>query len=173
MYSSFVKGYETLPVRISGVNARDSRWIKSTTSKIVDAVMSAPGLPKSIGMRVVDVEPGRVTMALARRPDLLQFAGHFHGGVIACARRSGRGCRRHHRASRRQDRRDRSKSRSISSAPADGDEIMARAEVLQTGGTIGAVKIEVFSRKQGRRTSMRIRHRDHTRSRSAQSFALS
>lgn len=31
-------------------------------------------------------------------------------------------------------------------APADGDELIARAEALQVGGTIGVAKIEVFTK---------------------------
>jgi uncharacterized protein (TIGR00369 family) len=50
---------------------------------ILRRVMDLPGFPKSSGMRVVSAEPGKVTMALAKRPELTQFFGHFHGGVIA------------------------------------------------------------------------------------------
>ncbi|MFX9969646.1 PaaI family thioesterase, partial [Acinetobacter baumannii] len=46
-------------------------------------IMDLLGFPKSAGMRLVSAEPGRVTMALAKRPDLTQFFGHFHGGVVA------------------------------------------------------------------------------------------
>src|SRR5207237_10363218 len=49
---------------------------------ILDRVMAMPGFPKWAGMRLVAAEPGKVTMALARRPELTQFFGHFHGGVI-------------------------------------------------------------------------------------------
>ena len=49
---------------------------------ILERVMDLPGFPKSSGMRVVAAEPGKVTMALKKRPDLTQFFGHFHGGVI-------------------------------------------------------------------------------------------
>jgi uncharacterized protein (TIGR00369 family) len=37
----------------------------------------------AMGTRVVAVEPSHVHLAIDRRPDLLQFSGHFHGGVIA------------------------------------------------------------------------------------------
>jgi uncharacterized protein (TIGR00369 family) len=50
---------------------------------LVESVTTRPGFTSSIGTRVVAVEVGKVQMALGRRPDLLQFSGHFHGGVIA------------------------------------------------------------------------------------------
>ncbi len=34
-------------------------------------------------------------------------------------------------------------------SPADGDEIIARAEAMQSGGTIGVAKIEVITQKKG------------------------
>ena len=51
--------------------------------KQLERVLELPGFPKSAGMRVVSAEPGKVTMALAKRSELTQFFGHFHGGVIA------------------------------------------------------------------------------------------
>ena len=34
-------------------------------------------------------------------------------------------------------------------SPADGEEIIARAEAMQTGGTIGVAKVEVISQDKG------------------------
>ena len=44
--------------------------------------VNAKGFSHAAGFRIVAVEPGRAEVALARRDDLLQFFGHFHGGVI-------------------------------------------------------------------------------------------
>jgi acyl-coenzyme A thioesterase PaaI-like protein len=44
--------------------------------------INAKGFSHAAGFRIVAVEPGRAEVALARRDDLLQFFGHFHGGVI-------------------------------------------------------------------------------------------
>lgn len=49
----------------------------------VESITARPGLTSAMGTRVVSVEPGHVEMAIDRRPDLLQFSGYFHGGVIA------------------------------------------------------------------------------------------
>ena len=46
-------------------------------------VTSRPGYTSSLGTKVLLAEPGRVHFVVERRPDLLQFSGFFHGGVIA------------------------------------------------------------------------------------------
>ena len=111
-------------------------------------VMELPGFSKTSGMRLVSAEPGKVTLALARRPELTQFFGNFHGGVITALA-------------------DQAAGAAITSmlpegkiavtieikvnfmAPANGEEIMARAEAMQAGGTIGVAKIEVISQDKG------------------------
>ena len=45
--------------------------------------VNAKGFTGAAGFRIVAVEPGRAELALTRRDDLLQFFGHFHGGVIS------------------------------------------------------------------------------------------
>src|SRR5258708_23265862 len=42
--------------------------------------INAKGFSGAAGFRIVAVEPGRAEVALARRDDLVQFFGHFHGG---------------------------------------------------------------------------------------------
>jgi acyl-coenzyme A thioesterase PaaI-like protein len=44
--------------------------------------INAKGFSHAASFRIVTVEPGRAEVALARRDDLVQFFGHFHGGVI-------------------------------------------------------------------------------------------
>jgi len=41
------------------------------------------GFTRAAGVEVVAVEPGRVCLSLARKPELLQFNGFFHGGVVS------------------------------------------------------------------------------------------
>lgn len=57
--------------------------MKSNPQALVDMVMALPGFARESGMSVVSVAPDRVELALVKRQDLLQFGGHFHGGVIA------------------------------------------------------------------------------------------
>jgi len=44
--------------------------------------VNAKGFSNAAGFRIVAVAPGSAEVSLPRRPDLLQFFGHFHGGVI-------------------------------------------------------------------------------------------
>lgn len=113
-------------------------------------IMAMSGFPQSSGMRIVTAEPGKVTLALAKKPELTQFFGHFHGGVIAGLA-------------------DQAAGAAVSTAlpkgriavtieikinflgPADGDEIIASAEAIQVGGSIGVAKVEVVSAAKGNR----------------------
>jgi uncharacterized protein (TIGR00369 family) len=107
------------------------------------------GFPQFAGIRVVSAEPGKVSLALDRKPELMQFFGHFHGGVIAGLA-------------------DHAAGAAVTTAlpkgriavtveikinflgPADGDEIIANAEAIQVGGTIGVAKVEVISAANGK-----------------------
>jgi uncharacterized protein (TIGR00369 family) len=116
--------------------------------KQLERVMEMPGFSKSSGMRVVSAEPGKVTMALAKRPELTQFFGHFHGGVIAgLADHAAGACATSSMPEGKIAVTVEIKINYL--APADGDEMIARAETIQAGSTIGVVKVEVFSRKAG------------------------
>jgi uncharacterized protein (TIGR00369 family) len=111
-------------------------------------IMELPGFPKSAGMRVVSAEPGKVTMALARKPELCQFFGHFHGGVItALADHAAGACATSSMPEGKIAVTVEIKINFLS--PADGEEIVARAETIQAGSSIGAVKVEVISQKAG------------------------
>lgn len=94
---------------------------------------------------MIRVEPGDAELAVSRRDDLTQFGGFFHGGVIAGLADQAAGI-------------------AVTSvlpkgrigvtielkinylSPADGDELIARAEALQVTGNIGVAKIEVFTK---------------------------
>ncbi len=112
--------------------------------ELVERVTALPGFTSAVGTRVVSAERGRVKMAIARRPDLVQFNGFFHGGVIAGLA-------------------DHAAGGAVTTclpegqiaitvrldanflAPADGDEIVATAEAIKVGGTISVAKVEVTS----------------------------
>ena len=44
--------------------------------------INAKGFSHASGFRIVAVSVGSAEVALPRRDDLVQFFGHFHGGVI-------------------------------------------------------------------------------------------
>jgi uncharacterized protein (TIGR00369 family) len=111
---------------------------------LADAV-NGRGFSAAAGFRIVAVEPGSAELALARCDDLLQFFGHFHGGVITALADQAAGV-------------------AITSGlpkgrigvtvelkvnfltPADGKELVARAKTLQMSGSIGVAAVEVFSK---------------------------
>ncbi len=115
---------------------------------ILDRVMALPGFPKWAGIQLVAAEPGKVSMALKKRPELTQFFGHFHGGVItALADHAAGACATSSLPDGKIAVTVEIKVNFLS--PADGEEIVARAETIQAGSTIGVVKVEVISLKSG------------------------
>jgi uncharacterized protein (TIGR00369 family) len=113
--------------------------------------VNAKGYGHSAGFRIVAVEPGRAEVALARRDDLMQFFGHFHGGVITALADHAAGI-------------------AVTSgmpkgkigvtveikvnflSPADGSELIARAKTLKMSGSIGVATVEVFSKNKASET---------------------
>jgi len=109
--------------------------------------LNTKGFTGATGFRIVSIEPGRAELALTRRDDLVQFFGHFHGGVITALA-------------------DHTAGIAITSglpkgkigvtveikvnflAPADGSELIARAKTLKMSGSIGVATIEIFTRDE-------------------------
>ena len=107
--------------------------------------ITAKGFTHAAGVRVVTVQPGFAELSLPRRPDLLQFFGHFHGGVITALADQAAGI-------------------AVTSglpagrigvtveikvnflSPADGSELVARAKTLKMSGSIGVATVEIFSK---------------------------
>ena len=116
--------------------------------KQLAGIMDLPGFPKSAGIELVSAEAGKVTMALKKKPELTQFFGHFHGGVItALADHAAGACATTSMPDGKLAVTVEIKINFLS--PADGEEMIARAETIQAGSTIGVVKVEVLSRKAG------------------------
>jgi uncharacterized protein (TIGR00369 family) len=111
------------------------------------AKISAKGFTHAAGFCIVKVEPGYAEVALTRRDDLVQFFGHFHGGVIASLADHAAGI-------------------AVTSglpkgrigvtielkvnflSPADRNELVAKAKTLQMSGSIGVATIEIFTRDE-------------------------
>ena len=114
--------------------------------RLAEAI-NAKGFTAAAGFRIVAVQPGSAEVSLARRPDLLQFFGHFHGGVIAALADQAAGI---------------AVTSSLPSgkigvtveikvnflSPADGSELVARAKTLKMLGSIGVATVEVFSKNE-------------------------
>jgi len=119
----------------------------SLNSPRLAEAINARGFTAAAGFRIVAVQPGSAEVALARRPDLLQFFGHFHGGVIAALADQAAGI---------------AVTSSLPSgkigvtveikvnflSPADGSELVARAKTLKMSGSIGVATVEVFSKNE-------------------------
>jgi uncharacterized protein (TIGR00369 family) len=109
--------------------------------------INAKGFSGAAGFRILAVKPGSAEVALARRDDLVQFFGHFHGGVITALADQAAGI-------------------AVTSglpagrigvtveikvnflSPADGRELVARAKTLKMSGSIGVATVEVFSKDE-------------------------
>jgi uncharacterized protein (TIGR00369 family) len=109
--------------------------------------ITAKGFTHAAGFRIVSVRPGSAEVALAHRPDLSQFFGHFHGGVITALADQAAGI-------------------AVTSglpkgrigvtveikvnflSPADGKELVARAKILKMSGSIGVAAVEIFTKDE-------------------------
>jgi uncharacterized protein (TIGR00369 family) len=120
--------------------ARDPSSIRS----LVETVTALPGYTSSVGTRVLVAEPGRAQLVVLQRPDLVQFNGYFHGGVIA-------GLADHAAGGAvttllPEGRIAITVDLSVNFlAPADGDSIVARAEAVQVGTTICVARVDVVT----------------------------
>jgi uncharacterized protein (TIGR00369 family) len=109
--------------------------------------VNAKGFSHAAGFRIVAVAPGSAEVSLPRRPDLVQFFGHFHGGVITALADQAAGI---------------AVTSSLPAGrigvtveikvnflgPADGSELVARAKTLKMTGSLGVATVEVFTRDQ-------------------------
>ena len=109
--------------------------------------VNAKGFTAAAGFRIVKVEPGYAELVVARRDDLVQFFGHFHGGVISALADHAAGI-------------------AVTSGlpkgrigvtvelkvnfltPGDKAELVARAKTLQMSGSIGVATVEIFTRDE-------------------------
>ena len=117
---------------------------KTDLRALVEGVTAKSGFTSSMGTRVVAVEKGLVHLAVDRRPDLLQFNGHFHGGVIAALA-------------------DHAAGGAVTTAlpagkiaitidmhvnylaPATGEALLAKAKAIQIGSTVGVAHVDVMT----------------------------
>jgi len=120
-----------------------------TLKQLVEMVTSRPGYTSAVGTEVVLVEAGRVHLKVRKRPDLLQFNGFFHGGVI-----SGLA--------------DHAAGGAVTTAlpvgriaitidlhvnflsPADGESLIAKATAIQVGKSVSVATVEVITETAGK-----------------------
>src|SRR5947209_17649365 len=115
----------------------------------IRSTLESQGFTKLIGAEIVSVEPRVVTMAVNRRPELLQQNGLFHGGVIAYLVDNATTAA----AATVIDR----ASRAVITAeykinllsPSIGDRLTCRAEVIKPGRLLTVVEAKVTCRTDG------------------------
>jgi uncharacterized protein (TIGR00369 family) len=106
------------------------------------------GMMKHLGAELVSLEPGAAAIRAAFRPELTQQHNFFHAGVTGAIADSACGYAAY------------TLTPADSSvltveykinllAPADGDELIARARVVRSGKTLKICSADVFVRKDG------------------------
>ncbi len=113
-----------------------------TPEELVRKVTAITGYTHAAGVEVVSAEPGHVTLSLAKKPELLQFNGFFHGGVVS-------GLADHAAGAAATTALPAGKIAVTVDlhvnflAPAKGQTLLAKARTLQVGGTICVVAVEL------------------------------
>jgi len=111
---------------------------------LVRKVTALTGFTRASGVEVLTAEPGKVCLVLPRKPELLQFNGFFHGGVVSGLADHAAGA---------------AATTALAPgkiavtvdlhinflAPASGPSLEARARTLQVGGTLCVVAVELES----------------------------
>jgi uncharacterized protein (TIGR00369 family) len=111
---------------------------------LLKKVTAASGFTHAAGVEVVAAETGTVTLALAKKPELLQFNGFFHGGVLAgladhCAGAAATTTLPPGKIAVTVD------LHINYLAPANGEKVTATAQCVQSGSTLCVVSVSVAS----------------------------
>lgn len=118
--------------------------------RLAESVTGRPGFTMSIGTRVLDARRGEVRMMLERRTDLLQFNGNFHGGVIAgLADHAAGGAVSTLLMQERRIAVTVDLHVNYLSA-ANGEALVATAQAVHMGGTIGVAQVDIACVNEGR-----------------------
>ena len=108
------------------------------------------GFTKASGFKVRDFKEGRVVLETVPKPELAQFMGYVHAGVVtgladhaagaayASVLPEGKVCLT-------------IELKINFMKPAEGDALAAEARVVSAGGTIGVVQSDVYGEKDGER----------------------
>ena len=106
------------------------------------------GLMRSLGARLAEIKPGAIEIRAAYRQDLTQQHGYFHGGVSATIADTACGYAAYTLTAA--DATVLTAEFKINMlAPAQGEELIARARVVRSGTTLTVCTADVFARKGG------------------------
>lgn len=122
---------------------------------LIEAAMNRPGFVRMIGARLVRFGKGEVELALTPRPDLLQFTGAVHGGVL--------GALADHAAGGAASTLLPAGQIAVTAeykinflAPAKGEEILARAKVERAGRSVIVAAASVYARQGAEKTKCAV-----------------
>ncbi len=113
--------------------------------RMIEGALGAQGFFRFLDTEVTALDHGTCTLALAKRPQLLQQNGYIHGGVVAylvdnASAAAAATCLRPGQTVLTAE----YKVNFIS--PATGDTLLCRAEVVKAGRRMSVVEARVFSR---------------------------
>jgi uncharacterized protein (TIGR00369 family) len=107
---------------------------------------SRQGLMKHLGARLAEVKPGHVEIRAAHRDELTQQHGYFHAGVSGSLADSACGYAAYTLMPANASVLTVEYKMNLL-APADGEELIARASVVRSGKTLKICMADVFVRK--------------------------
>ena len=117
------------------------------TRRVQDS-FARQGLMKLLGAKLVGLEPGTAEIRVSFRPELTQQHQYFHAGVTGAIADSACGYAAY--TLMPADSSVLTVEYKINLlAPAEGDELIARAHVVRSGKTLKICSAEVFVRKDG------------------------
>lgn len=127
--------------RFSVADEKFETWVRESFSR--------QGLMKHLGAELVEVEPGQATIRVTFRDELTQQHNYFHAGVSGAIADSACGYTAYTLMPT---------GSSVLTveykinllAPAEGDELTARARVLRSGRTLKVCAADVYATKNGR-----------------------
>ncbi len=123
--------------------------------RLIEAAISGPGFIHMIGTRLVRFGMGECELALTPRPDLLQFTGAVHGGVVgALADHAAGGAAATVLPAGQIGVSAEYKINFLTQAK--GEEIIARAKVERAGRSLVVVGSSVFVRRGGEETKCAV-----------------
>jgi uncharacterized protein (TIGR00369 family) len=115
----------------------------------VRAALNAQGFLHLVGVRVDEVAPGRVTMSIAKRPEVLQQHGFFHGGVIGFLIDNSSTAAAGTLIDRKRQDVITVEYKVNFLTPAKGDELVCVANVVRQGRTLTIVEAKVCCNSNG------------------------
>ncbi len=124
-----------------------------TAQKTADilSIFNSQGAMKLIGARLTEIDEGMAEFELALRPELSQQNGYFHAGIVGTLVDTAGGCAGATLMPPGSDVLTVEFKLNLL-APADGETLRARGEIIKSGRTLTITQGKVFVTKDGTET---------------------